>query len=74
MTNELYTDNLTCPFHLNSPTQKEARLRALITEVTFLHVMGKQSTAIHRLCSEMEASKACQEECFFFYEKTCFAS
>lgn len=33
MTNELYTDNLTCPFHLNSPTQKEARLRALITEV-----------------------------------------
>lgn len=32
--------------------------------------MGKQSTAIHRLCSEMEASKACQEECFFFYEKT----
>lgn len=33
MTNELYTDNFTCPFHLNSPTQKEARLRVLITEV-----------------------------------------
>lgn len=54
-------DNLMCPFHLDSLAQKEAHLSALITEVwppvvddglSFFNIfsmMGKQSTAIHRL-------------------------